>query len=179
MKQLNPQRSAALLRKSFILWSRRAPTTVTIEQLAAEARVDADYIRHWYTDVETLLRLTVDEAIKELAAPLANVRHDGLLQGGMLEYAHICAQLFASETYGRLCYVVVRDAPVYPWLVKKHDALIEQVQLGVNRVVREARDERGMKLEIRASGFLQRSSARAGASDSASEAQEAHPSRCS
>jgi AcrR family transcriptional regulator len=137
----------------FRLCSEPGAQPVTISDVARVSRLRPGVITHWFGDMETLYRLAVSDRIAALATPLGWSPGPGQpVRDLMAGHARVCAELFASEDYRRLLYLVVRDGAAFPWLAKKHEsAILEVMRDGLVRIVAQARASAGTRLEIRAS----------------------------
>jgi AcrR family transcriptional regulator len=143
-----------LLDAAFRIWSERGAGEGMLERIARAAKADPERILYWYDDLETLFRLAVDSRVKALLAPLESCCAPAApVREVVRNYAEACVELLASDDYRRLCYVVIRDGTLYPWLIRKHDAvLLGTMQSLLGRLVRRAVEKPGIALDIRASG---------------------------
>ncbi len=150
MHGLPPKR---VYRDAFRLCSEPGPRQVSVSDVARASRLRPGVVNHWFGDMETLYRLAVTERVAALAAPLDWSPEPGQAVGDVIaEHGRICADLFESEDYRRLLYLVVRDGAAFPWLAKKHEsAILEAMRDGLARIVARARAPAGTRLEIRAS----------------------------
>jgi AcrR family transcriptional regulator len=154
MDSLGTERTSRLLQAVFRLYSEPGLHRPSVRDIVKAARIGSKLIYYWYGDIETLYRFAVGRHVDALTAGLSGSAPAG---GGprdtILHYTRICAALFASEDYRRLAYLVMRDGPFDPWLVRKHERdVVERVQAGLARVVGEARTPPATRLEIRSSG---------------------------
>jgi AcrR family transcriptional regulator len=154
MDGLGTERTSRLLQAVFRLYSEPGLHRPSVRDIVRAARVGSKLIYYWYGDIETLYRLAVGHHVDALTAGLSRPPPPGgPARDAIVDYAKTCADLFASEEYRRLAYLVMRDGPSDPWLVRKHERdVVERVQSGLVRVVGAARRPPHSRLEIRSSG---------------------------
>jgi AcrR family transcriptional regulator len=147
---ISQRRHSLVLEAAFRLASDPGGVPPTTAGVAKASGVGARSILYWYGDGETLYRLAVARQAAALTAPLAEAPPPGAaLRAAILDYARRCADLFASDAYRRLAFLLMRDGPSRPWLVARHrQSVIEPVEAGLARVVRLT----GGTAEIRSSG---------------------------
>jgi AcrR family transcriptional regulator len=150
MAGLGERQSSRVLEAAFRLASEPGLAPLSIAAVAAASGARPRSIRHWFGDAETLYRLAVARELAALAAPLAWSPAPGTRRRDAVgHFARICAELFSSEAYRRLAFLLMRDGALRPWLVGQHRReVIEAVQAGLARVVRQASGG----AEIRSSG---------------------------
>jgi hypothetical protein len=144
--------SARLMSRAYWCCSARGSGDIALEDVAREAEIDVGELRFWYNDVGTLLRLAVDREIGAMKARLRCKVTGRPLDVAVTDYAKACAEMFASDAYCRLCYMVVRDAERYPWLKARHAALMDSVKQRLSRLVAEEGAARGSRVGLRSSG---------------------------
>lgn len=154
MDILGTERTSRLLQAVFRLYSEPGLHRPSVRDIVKAARVASKSIYYWYGDIETLYRLAVSRHVDALTAPLSWSPPPGdPPREAILHYSRLCADLFASEDYRRLAYLVMRDGPSNSWLVGKHERdVVERVQAGLARIVGEAKNAPRSRLEIRSSG---------------------------
>jgi AcrR family transcriptional regulator len=142
-----------LHRAVFRLHSEPGAGKVTVRQIVKAGGVPTNALYHWYGDIGTLYRLALTEQIAALKDAL-EWRPDPALsvRTALLDYARSCADVFGSDGYRRLLYLVVRDGAAQPWLVRKHQAeILDFVPASLARLVARTGRANGAPLEIRAS----------------------------
>ena len=139
-----------MLEAAFRLASDPGGAPPSAAGVAKASGIGARSILYWYGAAETLYRLAVARRIAALTAPLAwNPPGNARPRDAVAGYAQVCAELFSSEAYRRLAYLLVRDGPPRPWLAGLHrQGVIEPMQAGLARIVRRS----SPSAEIRASG---------------------------
>ncbi|HEX5183086.1 MAG TPA: hypothetical protein VFW19_08030 [Allosphingosinicella sp.] len=151
-REPGPRLTARLLGRTYRLCSTRGQGDVALEDIARETGTDVDRLLFWYDDVDTMLRLAVDREIRAMRARLGRISVGGSVRAAILEHARICAGLFASDAYGRLCYMVVRDTGRHKWIKAKHSALLDSVKRHLSCLVAAAGTASGTPIALRASG---------------------------
>jgi hypothetical protein len=143
-----------LYKAVFELYSDVHVRRVTLRAIVKAASLPADKIYYWYGDMDTLYRLSVKEVMTALSRRLDWTPEPGTgPREAVLQYTAICADLFETEEYGRLLYMVVRDGRIYPWLAADHRKhILEAMESNLARLVRLAGRSAGSNLDIRASG---------------------------
>ena len=125
----------------------------TVRDVAKAGKVSPSWIYYWYGNIDTLYRLAIKSRVSQLASVLNwSSAHDGTVRATVQDFAQVCAQLFASDRYRRLLYLVVRDGPHNPWLIKAHQELIlDKAKATLASTVSKAGALSGLCLDIRAS----------------------------
>jgi AcrR family transcriptional regulator len=154
MKEVGALRSTQLLEAAFRLISEPGLPPPSMAELAKASGMKSKSILYWYGDLDTVCRLAVNRRVAALVAPLAwSPPSDWQLREAVIHYTRLCADLFASEDYRRLAFLLVRDGPSQPWLLRAHERdLVEPVQAGLRRIVAAVRAHGPVRLETRASG---------------------------
>ncbi|MDB5692948.1 MAG: hypothetical protein JWO81_2011 [Alphaproteobacteria bacterium] len=150
---LEPATIDKLHREAFRLYSDPTGGGVTVRRIVKAAGVSSNNLYHWYGDIGTLYRLAVSAHISMLAGRLKwSPERDATPRAAILEFATLCAELFGSEDYRRLLYLVVRDGARHPWLARKHQsAIVEAAESALGEGISRIGRAGGARLEIRAS----------------------------
>ena len=135
----------------FHLYSTPHAERITVRNVVKAAGLPSNTINHWYGGLENLYRVSVLMQISRLSQCLKQLPPKGISpRHAVLAYSGLCADIFASDTYNRLLYLVVRDGALNSWLPQRHRSeILQVVERNLSIVVLTSGAARGERLEMR------------------------------